>query len=154
MIINKNNQSRFEYNSKDHSKYKDIHSHFERGLVAFLGYQALFDADSAVSTAAEASNELNVEQLVQQLEAELDKQDLKQNTELNVKDEDIKGEEKEVQEEDIETSDEDDDDSKEQKDEAKVKADAMPKISTEDSKETQKTEKRFCKILQQIYVDI
>ena len=118
MIVNKNNQSRFEFNNSDHSKFNNLKSHFERGLIAFLGYQALFDADSAIST-AKASNELNVEQLVQQLEAELDKQDLKQNTELNVKDEDLKGEEKEVQEEDIETSDEDDDDSKEQKDESK-----------------------------------
>ncbi len=110
MIINKNNQSRFEYNSKDHSKYGDIHSHFERGLVGFLGYQALFDADTAVE-ASVAKEGFNLEETIVKLEEELDRQD-KANKEFddNNIDESKLGEEKETSEDDVEVDTDDDSD--------------------------------------------
>lgn len=139
MTINKNNQSRFEFNQSDHSKFINLHSHFERGLIGFLGYQALFDADNVVETVKSTSDSLNIEELVTKLENELNRQDQMQNDQkVEVKAEDINGETKEVKAEDIKHDDFDEDNidsNDDETDEIKSKADDYDPYDDEDSDE-------------------
>ena len=117
MSINKNNQTRFEYNSTDHSKLSNLNTLFERGLVGILGYQALFDADEALGTVVAKEEGFNLEKTIADLERELDEFDRKQADDTlgyEPDDSKLKTEEKEVSADDIETgsdsedSDEDD----------------------------------------------
>ncbi len=114
MSINENNQSRYEYNTTDHSKVKNLSTHFERGLVGILGYQAMFDADEAFGAQAVKEEGFNLEKTIRDLEAELDKAEKKQKEDdegFDPDDNELDSEEKEVSADDVETAADDDGDS-------------------------------------------
>lgn len=107
MSINKNNQSRYEFNSADHSKLANLNTHFERGLIGILGYQAMFDADEAIGSTVVKEEGFNLEKTIADLERELDRLDNNQGTDeegFSPNDDELPKEEKEVSADDIETA--------------------------------------------------
>ena len=120
MSINKNNQSRYDYNNTDHPKLSNLNTHFERGLLGILGYQAMFDADEAVASTVVKEEGFNLEKTIADLERELDELDKKQESDSEgymPTDDKLSGEEKEVSTNDIETGSDSDDDSDDEIDE-------------------------------------
>ena len=119
MMVNKNEKSRYEYNSiadKVRAGIKGLFKdgHFERGLFAALyfsnDYHEFGGIENIMGQSVNVAQTQNIEEIVQKLDKELDNMD--KNNQTNPTDEEINnnlsGEEKEVSEDDVdvETSEE------------------------------------------------
>lgn len=96
MIVHKNNQSRFDFNLNE-NPFKKYDNHFERGLLAAVGYDTLVNSEKIIKENVVDQSKIDLEKTIIELEKELDKKDLIQNeNESDLTIDDALGEEKEV----------------------------------------------------------